>query len=233
MIFKTHDLHSRTTAGLVKSFAKFALCLGIATTMAFELSCSSPTKRTPQSFGDQQSWTQKDLHGSTPTFENPLRNSQFHATLFDWPVDSARLSRGFLPRGTKKKKKPHLGIDLAAPRGTPILAAQNGVIIYTGREFKGYGKMIMIENGNGWATLYAHLDKFFVTEGQKVRRGEVIGAMGNTGRSTGSHLHFEIRRQSGPIDPLPFLPAGIELAQRNQHPLTSELDYPDPESIEE
>lgn len=233
MIFKTYDLHSQTATGLVKPFTKLVFCLGISAALVFELSCSSPTKRSPQSFGDQQNWSPKDLHGSTPTFENPLRDSQLHATLFDWPVDSARLSRGFLPRGTKKKKKPHLGIDLAAPRGTPILAAQNGVIIYTGREFKGYGKMIMIENGNGWATLYAHLDKFFVTEGQKVRRGEVIGAMGNTGRSTGSHLHFEIRRQSGPIDPLPFLPAGIELAQRNQHPLTSELDYPDPESIEE
>lgn len=121
---------------------------------------------------------------------------------FDWPVDSARMTRGFLPN----KRRPHLGIDLAAPRGTPILAAQAGTVIYTGREFKGYGKMVLIESGNGWATLYAHFDKILVSEGQTVRRGEIVGAMGRTGRATGVHLHFEIRKDRGPIDPLPLLP---------------------------
>ncbi|UYL08145.1 M23 family metallopeptidase [Bdellovibrio sp. SKB1291214] len=121
---------------------------------------------------------------------------------FDWPVDSARMTRGFLPN----KRRPHLGIDLAAPKGTPILAAQGGTIIYAGREFKGYGKMVLIESGDGWATLYAHFDKILVSEGQKVRKGEVIGAMGRTGRATGVHLHFEIRKNRGPIDPLPLLP---------------------------
>jgi murein DD-endopeptidase MepM/ murein hydrolase activator NlpD len=121
---------------------------------------------------------------------------------FDWPVDSARMTRGFLPN----KRRPHLGIDLAAPRGTPILAAQAGTVIYAGREFKGYGKMVLIESGNGWATLYAHFDKILVSEGQTVRRGEIVGAMGRTGRATGVHLHFEIRKDRGPIDPLPLLP---------------------------
>lgn len=121
---------------------------------------------------------------------------------FDWPVDRARMTRGFLP----KKRKPHLGIDLAASRGTPILASQNGTVIYAGREFRGYGKMVLIESGNGWATLYAHFDKILVAEGQKVHQGEVIGSMGRTGRATGVHLHFEIRKDRGPIDPLPLLP---------------------------
>ncbi|WP_413581532.1 M23 family metallopeptidase [Bdellovibrio sp. HCB288] len=121
---------------------------------------------------------------------------------FDWPVDSARMTRGFLPN----KRRPHLGIDLAAPKGTPILAAQGGTVIYAGREFKGYGKMVLIESGDGWATLYAHFDKILVSEGQKVRKGEVVGAMGRTGRATGVHLHFEIRKNRGPIDPLPLLP---------------------------
>lgn len=121
---------------------------------------------------------------------------------FDWPVDRARMTRGFLPN----KRRPHLGIDLAAPRGTPILASQAGTVIYAGREFRGYGKMVLVESGNGWATLYAHFDKILVAEGQKVRQGEVIGAMGRTGRATGVHLHFEIRKNRGPIDPLPLLP---------------------------
>ena len=121
---------------------------------------------------------------------------------FDWPVDRARMTRGFL----SNKRRPHLGIDLAAPKGTPILAAQAGTVIYAGREFKGYGKMVLVESGSGWATLYAHFDKILVAEGQKVRQGEVIGAMGRTGRATGVHLHFEIRKNRGPIDPLPLLP---------------------------
>ena len=131
--------------------------------------------------------------------------------LFDWPVDDARLTRGYLPH---KRGRPHLGLDLAAPRGTPILASKKGTVIYTGREFKGFGKMVMIESGDGWATLYAHLDNIFVAEGQVVTMGEVIGAMGRTGRATGVHLHFEIRKISGPVDPLPLLPNGEEIARK-------------------
>jgi murein DD-endopeptidase MepM/ murein hydrolase activator NlpD len=136
--------------------------------------------------------------------------------LFDWPVWEARMTRGFLPRGTKKRRRPHKGIDLAAPRGSAVMAAHDAVVIYTGSGFKGYGKMIMLEttntrDGGNWATLYGHLDKILVYEGKKVKQGEVIGALGNTGRSSGPHLHFEIRRLNGPIDPLPLLPAGEAL----------------------
>lgn len=135
--------------------------------------------------------------------------------LFDWPVWEARMTRGFLPKGTKKRRRPHKGIDLAAPRGSAVMASHEGTIIYTGSGFKGYGKMIMIESntesGTGFATLYGHLDKIVVYEGKKVNQGEVIGALGNTGRSSGPHLHFEIRKLNGPIDPLPLLPAGEAL----------------------
>ena len=128
-----------------------------------------------------------------------------------------------MTHGTKKRKRPHKGIDLAAPRGSAVMASHDGLVIYTGKAFKGYGKMIMIEStnseaGSGFATLYGHLDKIVVFEGQKVRQGEVIGALGNTGRSSGPHLHFEIRKLDGPIDPLPFLPAG--------EALTNEVDDP-------
>lgn len=135
--------------------------------------------------------------------------------LFDWPVWEARMTRGFLPKVKKKRKRPHKGIDLAAPRGSAVMASHDGTVIYTGSGFKGYGKMIMIESnsesGTGFATLYGHLDKIVVYEGKKVRQGEVIGALGNTGRSSGPHLHFEIRKLNGPIDPLPLLPAGEAL----------------------
>ncbi|MNT63355.1 Murein DD-endopeptidase MepM [compost metagenome] len=69
--------------------------------------------------------------------------------------------------------------------------------------------MILVESGNGWATLYAHFDKILVSEGQKVRKGEILGAMGRTGRATGVHLHFEIRKNRGPVDPLPLLPNSV------------------------
>lgn len=135
------------------------------------------------------------------------------APLFDWPVNDARLTRGFLP----KKKRPHLGLDLAAPKGTPILASRGGIVIYRGRDFRGFGKMVLIESGDGWATLYAHLDKFYVEEGERVTTGTVIGAMGRTGRATGVHLHFEIRKKSGPVDPLPLLPGGQDVAALNSN----------------
>ena len=130
---------------------------------------------------------------------------------FDWPVWEARMTRGYLPRGTKRRKRPHKGIDLAAPRGTAVMSAHDGNVIYTGKGFKGYGKMVMVESPEGWATLYGHLDKIIVPEGAQILQGEVIGALGNTGRSSGPHLHFEIRKLDGPVDPLPLLPAGEAL----------------------
>ncbi|MGZ3780584.1 MAG: M23 family metallopeptidase [Pseudobdellovibrionaceae bacterium] len=147
----------------------------------------------------------RETAAETPAVKNqekPAEASTEPTLGFDWPVDRARLTRGFLPN----KRRPHLGIDLAATKGTPILASQNGTVIYAGREFRGYGKMVLIESGSGWATLYAHFDKILVAEGQRVHQGEVIGAMGRTGRATGVHLHFEVRKDRGPIDPLPLLP---------------------------
>jgi murein DD-endopeptidase MepM/ murein hydrolase activator NlpD len=81
-------------------------------------------------------------------------------------------------------------------------------VIYAGKEFRGYGQMVLIESGEGWATLYAHFDKILISEGQKVTQGQLLGAMGRTGRATGVHLHFEIRKDRGPIDPLPLLQKG-------------------------
>lgn len=141
---------------------------------------------------------------------------------FDWPVWEARMTRGFLPKVARKRKRPHKGIDLAAPRGSAILASHEGTVIYTGSGFKGYGKMIMIENSEGWATLYGHLDKIIVFEGKRVKQGEVIGALGNTGRSSGPHLHFEIRKLNGPVDPLPLLPAGEALTNDVDNGATEE-----------
>lgn|GEM_PF-5971833 len=126
----------------------------------------------------------------------------------DWPVDEARLTRGyFLKHPTRKKGRPHLGLDLANKKGTAIFSSHDGVVIYAGRGFRGYGRMIMVEANNGeYATLYAHLSKIRVRQGYQVKQGDWIGDMGSTGRSTGPHLHFEIRTLAGPVDPLLYLP---------------------------
>lgn len=158
---------------------------------------------------------QQDEDVNLPSFSNDspspsTSTSPSKAFAFDWPVNEARLTRGFLPH----KRRPHLGIDLAAPKGTKILASHDGMVIYAGRDFKGFGKMILLESGYGWATIYGHLDKINVREGQMIRQGETIGLMGRTGRSTGVHLHFEIRRNKGPVDPLPLLPNGEKIARK-------------------
>lgn len=121
---------------------------------------------------------------------------------FDWPVDEARLTQPF----RLGKKRSHWGIDIANRKGTPILAAERGYVIYTGRGFRGYGNLIVIEHSPEWATLYSHLDKITVTEGQFVSRGETVGTMGRTGRASGVHLHFEIRHKRQPVNPEAYLP---------------------------
>lgn len=141
--------------------------------------------------------------------------SQFSSIQLDWPVVKARFSRGYIP----SQRNPHLGLDLAAPKGTPILAAHDGVVVYVGNGFSGFGNLVLIEGPGGWASLYAHLSKFHVRQGQRVRNGQVIGRMGATGRATGVHLHFELRKDRVPVDPLLYLPNGRSIAKsiaRNQ-----------------
>lgn len=119
----------------------------------------------------------------------------------DWPVKDVKLNQAFKP----SRNRDHLGIDLGGRKGTPILAAHDGYVVYAGRGYRGYGKMIIIEYDQQWATLYAHLSKISVKEGQVVVRGQTIGGMGRTGRATGVHLHFELMRDKLPVDPMEYL----------------------------
>ena len=101
-------------------------------------------------------------------------------------------------------RKHHWGIDIAAAPGTPVLASAAGTIQYAGA-YAGYGSSIYIYHGAGWATVYAHLSAIHVQPGAHVRQGMIIGAVGSEGRSTGPHLHFEIRYMNYPVDPLQYL----------------------------
>lgn len=104
----------------------------------------------------------------------------------------------------------HGGIDFRTPTGTPIYAAGSGTVVHAGRN-GGYGKMIEIDHGDGITTRYAHLSKIFVSEGDHVAAGSKIGGAGSTGRSTGPHLHYEVRRNGDAVDPMRFLKTAKKL----------------------
>jgi murein DD-endopeptidase MepM/ murein hydrolase activator NlpD len=119
---------------------------------------------------------------------------------FIWPAGNHVLSGNDFWSG-------HLGIDIAAGTGAPIYAADSGVIVFAGWATGGYGNTVIIDHGNGYQTLYAHLNSVAVGCGNSVQQGAIIGYAGSTGNSTGSHLHFEVRYQGGFISPWFVLPA--------------------------
>ena len=130
-----------------------------------------------------------------------LMSSCFHRQkpYFTWPVHSPyNLSRKF--------SIYHQGIDFPKQTGEPVLSSAEGKVLYAGSQFSGYGKMIIIEHQYQWASLYAHLSKISVKPGHYVKKAQKIGEVGNTGRSLGPHLHFEIMYKKQPLNPLHLLP---------------------------
>jgi lipoprotein NlpD len=119
-----------------------------------------------------------------------------------WPLRHVLVTSRF----GKRPRDFHEGIDLQAKSGTPVYAAQEGKVIYAGSQIRGYGKMIVIKHAYGISTVYAHNSRLFVKKGQHVRLGQKIAASGNTGRSTGPHVHFEVRHGVGAVDPAKLMP---------------------------
>lgn len=109
--------------------------------------------------------------------------------------------------------RAHHGIDIAAPRGTPIGAAADGRVVFAGRR-GGYGNTVIIEQADGRQSLYAHADQLLVNVGDTVNAGQTIATVGSTGRSTGPHLHFEVRENGQPIDPMTNFAKGFVLSRR-------------------
>lgn len=136
---------------------------------------------------------------SLPNFANILTPDAGSVTAsgnFVWPA---------FGRITQPFRWYHPGVDIANHDGGAIVAADSGTVVVSGWTNSGYGNHVIIDHGNGYRTLYGHLSVIGVVAGQRVARGTVIGQMGNTGRSTGTHLHFEIRTGSGNVDPLGYL----------------------------
>lgn len=132
---------------------------------------------------------------------------------FLWPLHGT-LTRGFQPRGSQR----HDGIDLAAPKGTPILAVEAGKVIFSDWGPGGYGRLVIIRHADNLVTVYAHNEKNVVRTNQNVKRGDVIATVGRSGRATGYHLHFEVRRKTVPVSPYKYLKRQRQVAVTLQSP---------------
>lgn len=120
---------------------------------------------------------------------------------FRWPV-RGRVIAGY---GAKTNGKQNDGINVSVPEGTPIKAAEDGVVAYAGNELKGYGNLVLVRHSSGYVTAYAHASEIAVKRGDNIKRGQVLGKAGQTGDVTSPQVHFEIRKGSSPVDPTKFL----------------------------
>src|ERR1700733_14967020 len=138
-----------------------------------------------------------------PAAETPVKASEATGALptFRWPVRG----KGITAYGAKANGKANDGINLAVPEGTPVKAAEDGVVAYSGNELKGYGNLVLVRHANGYVTAYAHASELLVKRGDTIKRGQVIAKSGQSGEVGSPQLHFEIRKGSTPVDPLQFL----------------------------
>jgi murein DD-endopeptidase MepM/ murein hydrolase activator NlpD len=132
--------------------------------------------------------------------------------------DLKRMASGFGMRSDPftKARKMHWGMDFSAPRGTPIYATGDGVVVRADNNATGYGNHIKIDHGYGYESLYAHLFKYNVKKNQKVNRGDLIGFVGSTGRSEAPHLHYEIFKDGDRINPINFYYGSLTAEEFNK-----------------
>jgi murein DD-endopeptidase MepM/ murein hydrolase activator NlpD len=156
-----------------------------------------------------------------------------------WPVDGGRVWRGFgihagiaVGRGghlrRTRRRQPHEGVDIGAPAGTAIFAANEGLVVYSDNGMTGYGNAILIVHADASVTLYGHCTATFVVAGQHVARGEIIATVGDTGLAHGAHLHFEVHVDGHAVDPAPrfVAPPGPPAAAAEVPETSVELDPP-------
>ena len=163
------------------------------------------TKMAAATGGPQQS---ARLAQATTKLEDTLAEAPIKATeatgalpTFRWPVRGKVITS----YGAKTNGKANDGINLAVPEGTPVKAAEDGVVAYSGNELKGYGNLVLVRHANGYVTAYAHASELLVKRGDTIKRGQIIAKSGQSGEVGSPQLHFEIRKGSTPVDPLQFL----------------------------
>ncbi len=157
---------------------------------------ASPSAETanasPEVTGDQSQLARVDQLPSP----DPMSGNSFR-----WPV-KGRIISGF---GTRSDGSHNDGINVSVPQGTSVMAAENGVVAYSGNELKGYGNLVLVRHANNWVSAYAHNDELLVKRGDKVRRGQVIAKAGASGSVSQPQVHFELRKGSRPVDPTKYM----------------------------
>jgi len=143
--------------------------------------------------GDRGRQREKATAGQAPKRSSSLR--------FIWPVKGPVTSWFGVRDGRR-----HDGIDIAVPMGTPILAAESGIVVYSGSQIKGYGNVVILKHREGFSTVYGHHSANRVKVDEQVRKGQVVGYAGKTGLASGVHLHFEVRYGVRAVDPMDYLP---------------------------
>jgi murein DD-endopeptidase MepM/ murein hydrolase activator NlpD len=146
----------------------------------------------------QATATPEDVSAATPVKATEATGA---LPTFRWPVRGKVITS----YGAKTNGKANDGINLAVPEGTPVKAAEDGVVAYSGNELKGYGNLVLVRHSNGYVTAYAHASELLVKRGDTIKRGQIIAKSGQSGEVGSPQLHFEIRKGSSPVDPLQFL----------------------------
>ena len=165
-----------------------------------------PATKLAAATGDPQQKVRLASATTTPadvSAETPVKASEATGALptFRWPVRGKVITS----YGAKTNGKANDGINLAVPEGTPVKAAEDGVVAYSGNELKGYGNLVLVRHSNGYVTAYAHASEVLVKRGDTIKRGQIIAKSGQSGEVGSPQLHFEIRKGSSPVDPLQFL----------------------------
>ncbi len=176
-----------------------------ATVAAQPVAAVAPATKMAAAGGPPQS---ARLAQATATVEDaavatPVKATEATGALptFRWPVRGKVITS----YGAKTNGKSNDGINLAVPEGTPVKAAEDGVVAYSGNELKGYGNLVLVRHSNGYVTAYAHASELMVKRGDTIKRGQTIAKSGQSGEVGSPQLHFEIRKGSSPVDPLQFL----------------------------
>jgi len=189
----------------VKSSAVAAPVTQPAVAQAAPISAAPVTKLAAVTADPQQKvrLAQTTNVDEAPAAEAPVKSADATGALptFRWPVRGKVITS----YGAKTNGKSNDGINLAVPEGTPVKAAEDGVVAYSGNELKGYGNLVLVRHSNGYVTAYAHASELLVKRGDSIKRGQVIAKSGQSGEVSSPQLHFEIRKGSNPVDPLQFL----------------------------
>jgi murein DD-endopeptidase MepM/ murein hydrolase activator NlpD len=170
---------------------------------------------------ERLTWAQVGVwQQANPTFAVPPSAAHSRHSRFIWPIPNGVVTQEFGP--TDFALEPsyagfahfHTGIDVAAPMGTPVLAADDGIVVTAVRGATGYGNYVVLAHNDGFTTLYGHLEQPLVAAGDRVTQGQAIGLEGSTGASTGPHCHFEVRTGGQPVNPRSYLPPGAPSGSR-------------------